>query len=61
MKVIINEDCISCEACVNVCPDVYEMGDDGFAHPKMDDVPAELEGCAKEGCESCPVDAISLE
>lgn len=61
MKARVTEDCIACELCVETCPEVFEMGDDGIAHPKVDTVPAELEDKAKEACEACPVDAIILE
>ena len=29
MKVNVNEDCISCGLCVNMCPDVFEIKEDG--------------------------------
>ena len=61
MKPIVTEDCISCEACVDVCPEVFEMPEGEKARPKMDSVPAELQDKARVACNACPVDAIILE
>ena len=34
-KVVLErEECTSCEACVESCPESFEMSDDGFAHLK---------------------------
>ncbi len=47
--------CIGCGACASICPDVFEIGDDGKSHVKAEkDLP-----CVKEAIDSCPVDAIS--
>jgi ferredoxin len=61
MKAKVNEDCISCGVCVDMCPDVFEMEGGGMAHPKVDVVPPDVETSAREACEACPVDAIVLE
>lgn len=56
----VDEDkCIGCGTCVSICPDVFELNEQGKAIVKD---PA---GCAKCNCqeavESCPVDAITLK
>ena len=61
MKAIVTEDCISCGACVDICPEVFDMPDGEKAFPKVNPVPEELESSAQEACEACPVDAIILE
>lgn len=61
MKVIITDDCISCGACVDVCPEVFEMPEGEKARSKVDTVPEELQDKAHVACEGCPVDAIILE
>lgn len=62
MKAHVDKDtCIGCGLCPSVCPDIYEMDDDGKAVEKVDQVPEGLEECAKEGAEQCPVNAISVE
>ena len=44
--------CIGCGLCASVCPDNFEMADDGKAHVKSQ------KGNVKEAVESCPVQAI---
>jgi ferredoxin len=61
MKVRITTDCIACGVCVDNCPEVFEMGDDNLAHPKMETVPTELEEKVTEAAEACPVEAIVTE
>lgn len=61
MKASVDPDtCIGCELCPTICPEVFEMGNDGIAHVKVDPVPADSEGTAKEAAESCPVEAIKI-
>ena len=61
MKVKVDRDsCTGCELCVDTCPDVFEMDDD-LAKEKMSKVPEDLEDCAKEAADGCPVEAISVE
>ena len=62
------EECISCGACVSICPDHWEMGNDGKSHLKdskqdgenfvkeVDEV-----GCNKDAADSCPVHVIKIE
>ena len=67
-KVVLErEECTSCEACVESCPESFEMSDDGFAHLKgssrvgdNDELnPADL-GCCREAAEACPVNIIHI-
>ena len=54
----VNEDvCIGCGACASVCPDVFEMSDDGKAQVKSG--ADEKADCVKQAIDDCPVDAIS--
>lgn len=56
------EGCIGCGACTAVCPDVFDLGDDGLAYSVVgEDVPAELEEDVKAAAGSCPVEAIKVE
>jgi len=61
MKAYVDKDtCISCGLCPSLCPEVFEMEDDGKAGVTTEVVPADAEGSAKEAEESCPVNAISV-
>ena len=59
MKVKITEDCISCERCVDICPEVFEMGAQ-LAEVKVDAVPERYEESVREAAEECPVSAIII-
>lgn len=57
MQYYVNENCIACGLCSNICPAVFHMDDDhAVADPR--DVPGESEGTALEAMQSCPVNAI---
>ncbi len=58
MKYYVNANCISCELCTTICPEVFSMGKEGFAQAIEEDTPADCEDSAREAMESCPVDAI---
>jgi ferredoxin len=61
MKATVDKSlCTGCELCVTTCPDVFEMGDDGLAQVKVDEIPAGSEDCAKEAASSCPVECIKI-
>lgn len=61
MKASVDHDlCIGSGMCESLCPQVFEMGDDGLAHV-IGEVTADLEDSAEEARESCPVEAISIE
>lgn len=53
-----HEKCIGCGACVAVCPENWEMGDDGKANPKSRNSDAE---CNKSAAAGCPVSIIKVE
>lgn len=61
MKAIVDQDlCISCGACIDTCPEVYDWNDDDKAHAIVDEVPTDLEEQAQEAADSCPTDAIKV-
>ena len=61
--------CIGCGSCAAVCPDFFEMVDDGLSHLKESKKEEEAEtrempeseiGCAKEAAKVCPVQIIEV-
>lgn len=58
MKLKVNDNCIGCGACQAICPDVFEINDDGYATTIVDEVSEELMDDAMDAKEGCPVDAI---
>ena len=62
MKAKINRSgCISCGLCIDTCPEVFQMADDGLAEVVVDEVPAEQEDKAVEAQDGCPVSVIEVE
>lgn len=60
MAIVIDVDeCMGCESCVELCPDVFAMDDDGekatVTNPDSD---AE---CVEEAIDSCPAECISKD
>ncbi len=53
--------CIACGLCIETCPEVFQMGDDGLAEVYREDVPEEAEDKAVEAQEGCPVSVIEVE
>jgi ferredoxin len=60
MKALVNDNCISCGLCVNICPSVFSMGDSGIAEASPE-VPEGLEEQTAEARDSCPVEAIETD
>lgn len=60
MKVSVDEDkCAGHGMCLTLCPEVFEMTDDGWAVANPGEVPEELESAAKDAIANCPEQAIS--
>ncbi len=59
MKAYVNEECILCGLCADMCPEVFELGDEK-SEVIVDEVPPEQEDCCREAAESCPTDAIEV-
>lgn len=53
--------CIGCGLCAEVCPQVFEMGDDNIAQVKTDPVPPEAEEGCRQAADQCPGSAIQIQ
>jgi ferredoxin len=60
MKARVTEDCIACGRCVEICPEVFEMGED-VAQVKVAEIPQQYESAAQEAADECPTSAIVIE
>ncbi|MBN1309758.1 MAG: ferredoxin [Chitinispirillaceae bacterium] len=62
MKAIIDrETCIGCGICVETCPEVFELDNEGKARVKTEVVPPGNEESCGEAAVDCPVAAITVE
>ena len=70
MKVIIQRSkCIGCGSCAAICPEFFEMAEDGFSHLKNskrnnegnDELEISELSCIKEAADVCPVQIIKIE
>ena len=60
-RAVVNDSCIGCGACVGIAPEVFDLADTGLAISIVDNDLGDLEASAKEACECCPVEAITVE
>ena len=67
MKVSLDKGkCVMCGSCVAICPEVFEMKDDGSVDVKdsykgVDITDAELQEKVKAAAAACPAMAITVE
>ncbi|WP_395397204.1 ferredoxin [Novosphingobium sp. BL-8A] len=61
MKVHVDTDlCAGFGICVGICPEVFELHDDGYATVLVGEVPSELEDLVRRAANQCPAQAISI-
>ncbi|MGZ4703684.1 MAG: ferredoxin [Acidimicrobiales bacterium] len=62
MKVEIDTDrCRGHGVCWSLCPEVFDLTDDGYATVLVAEVPAEFEAVVREAVTHCPERAISTD
>ena len=60
MKVWVDDQrCRGHGVCVTLCPEVFDLTDDGYAEAIDSDVPTEFESVTREAIDSCPEQAIA--
>lgn len=60
MKATVNDSCISCGMCQDICGNIFRIGDSGKAEAIAEITPEDA-ASAKEARDACPVSAISIE
>ena len=61
MRVSVDEDrCQGHARCWSICPEVFELDDEGPAVVVQPEVPAELEAKARAAADNCPELAITV-
>ena len=61
MKAYVDkETCIGCELCPEICPEIFEMEDDGLAVAKDSEIPEDLLEDMQDAFEGCPTDSIKV-
>jgi len=62
MKVSVDFDvCASTGACMQVCPEVFEVRSDGYLYVLQEEPAPEYHDRVREAAEMCPTAAISIE
>jgi ferredoxin len=61
MRASVDENrCQGHARCWEICPEVFELDDEGHASVSTPEVPTELEAKAREAADNCPERAITL-
>lgn len=61
MKITIDYDmCASTGGCMQICPEVFEVRNDGFLYLLQEEPPEELRDKVQEAADLCPTAAIEV-
>jgi ferredoxin len=52
--------CAGFGVCLGLCPEVFQLHDDGYTIVRVREVPPELEDAVRQAVSQCPANAISL-
>jgi ferredoxin len=62
MKVVVDFDtCQSNAICMGICPEVFEVREDGFLYVLDEHPPESLRAKVEEAAQLCPTQSISIE
>lgn len=53
--------CVGCGLCTGICPEIFEMNDEGLAVGSENEIPENLLESANDAKDQCPVSAITIE
>jgi ferredoxin len=60
MKAFVDEErCRGHGVCCTICPEVFELNDDGYSEVQVPEVADEFRDAVREAVESCPEQAIT--
>ena len=61
LKLVVDRSaCCAYGLCAEICPELYQLDENGIVVLQHEIVPAGLEARAREGAESCPQGAIEV-
>lgn len=61
MKVAVDEDgCSGHGVCCAICPEVFELTNDGYTVVRTSEVPEEFEEAVRDAAANCPERAIAV-
>lgn len=60
MSARVTADCIACGRCIEICSEVFEMGEE-IVHARNSAVDPEYEEAVREAANKCPTNAIVIE
>ncbi|MGP2442717.1 ferredoxin [Streptomyces sp. JW3] len=62
MKAFVDEDrCRGHAVCCSLCPEVFDLSDDGYAVVQVPEIPAGSAAAVRDAAGSCPERAITVE
>ena len=62
MKVVVDFDvCASTGACMQTCPEVFEVRSDGYLYILQEEPAEDLRAKVEEAADLCPTGAITIE
>lgn len=60
MEAYVNDECIFCGLCADLCPEIFQLGDES-AFVSVEVIPEEMWDCCREAAEECPTGAIEID
>jgi ferredoxin len=62
MKARVDQElCAACSVCVDVCPEVFDLNDEGMAVVTVEIVAPDYEDACRDAAEQCPSEAIVID